>query len=136
MLWPYLLQTCFLGNNWSWWLGLILDTLICSTFTLSTCHISILTVIIGGVLCSIMCSTLILYITSIIKTNSSNSEVYNTISTYCGNTCSTSLLSRSSSCSSWLCWYCATSLINYNASLINYSSSIITLSSPLCYMTI
>ncbi len=86
MLWPNLLQTSSLSNNWCWKLGLILDSLVYNTFIRSTFCTSILVVIIGRMLCSTMCSLLVWYTTSIVKACSSGSYVYTIVFAYCGNT--------------------------------------------------
>jgi hypothetical protein len=105
VLGPNLLQTYSPSNNWCWWPYLILNSLVCNTFTWSTCHILVPIIIIGGMLCLTLCSFLVWYIASVTKVCFSKSLIYNTISTYCGNIYSTLLLSRSSSHSSWLCQY-------------------------------
>ncbi len=103
--WLNLLQTYSFGSNMGWHMCLILDSLVCITWTLSACRISILTAIIGGILCLILFSILVWYTLSITKACSSRSLIYCIVSTYCGNICSTSSLSKFSSHSSWLWWY-------------------------------
>ncbi len=56
-------------------------------------------------LCSTLCSFLVWYTTLVAKTYSFRSLIYSIVLTYCGDTCSTSSLSKSSSHSSWFFRY-------------------------------
>ncbi len=97
-----ILQTCFSNSFMGWHLCLILDPLVCITWTLSAYCIPVLITIIGGMLCLILFSILVWYAPSVTKACSSRSSIYYIVSTYYGNICSTSSLSKSSSHFSWL----------------------------------